>query len=51
MSRVAVVHLDHGEPSARSRNGVACSGVSLLSNPQGVQLRLKSAPIDYFWAL
>jgi hypothetical protein len=34
-------------PSARGRNGVAFSCVSLLSNPQRVQRRLERAPIDY----
>ena len=47
MSGVGTVHLDHGEPSAGGCNGVAFSCVSLLSNPQCVQLALESAPIDH----
>jgi hypothetical protein len=35
--RCGTVHLDHGEPSTGSRNGVAFSCVSLLSNPQCIQ--------------
>jgi hypothetical protein len=45
--RCRTIHLDHGEPSAGGRNGVAFSCVSLFSNPQCVQLRLEGAPIDY----
>jgi hypothetical protein len=43
-----LIHIESSEPSARGRNDVAFSGVSLLSNPQCVQLRLEGAPIDYF---
>jgi hypothetical protein len=41
------IHLDHGEPSAGGRNGIAFSCVSLLSNSQCVQLGLESAPIGH----
>src|SRR4051794_6559829 len=40
------IHLNHGEPSAGGRNGVAFSGVGFLSEPQCVQLRLEHRPID-----
>jgi hypothetical protein len=46
--RCGTIHLDHGEPSAGGRNGVAFSCVSLLANPQRVQLRLEGAPINHF---
>jgi hypothetical protein len=46
--RRGAIHLDHGEPSAGGRDGVAFPGVSLLANPQGVQLRLEGAPIDCY---
>src|ERR1700689_4424306 len=46
--RCRTLHLDHGEPSACGRNGIAFFRVSLFSNPQRVQLRLEGAPIDYF---
>src|SRR5229473_1737645 len=45
--RDAGVHLHHRQPPAGCRNGVALSCVSLLSDPQFVQLRLEGAPIDY----
>ena len=45
--RCGTVHLDHWEPSAGGCNGVALSCVSLLSNPQCVQLGEEGAPIDY----
>ena len=45
--RSGTIHLDHGEPSAGGRNGVAFSCVGLLSNPQCIQLRPEGAPIDY----
>ena len=44
--RRGTIHLDHGEPPAGGRDGVAFSRVGLLSNPQCVQLRLEGAPID-----
>jgi hypothetical protein len=45
--RCGAIHLDHGEPSARGRDGIAFSCVSLLSNLQCVQLPLEGAPINY----
>jgi hypothetical protein len=45
--RCGTVHLNHGEPSAGGRNGVTFPCVSLLANPQCIQLGLKGAPIDY----
>ena len=45
--RCGTVHLDRGEPSAGGCNGVAFSCVSLLSNPQCVQLGLESTPINH----
>jgi len=46
--RCGTVHLDHGEPSAGGCDGVTFSCVSLLTNPQGVQLGVEGALIDYF---
>ncbi len=46
--RCRAVDLDHGEPSAGGRNGVAFPCVGLLSNPQRVQLGLERASIDDF---
>jgi len=45
--RRCTVHLDHGESAAGGCNGVAFSCVSLLSNPQCVQLGLESTPINH----
>jgi hypothetical protein len=44
--RCSAVHLDHMEPPASCRNGVTFMRVSLLSNPQCVELLQKGAPID-----
>jgi hypothetical protein len=40
------VHLDHGEPAARGRNGIALPHVGLLPNPQRLELHLEGAAID-----
>lgn len=45
---ITLIHLAGRASRRRGRNGVAFSGVSLLSNPQCVQLRLEAAAIDYF---
>ena len=42
------IHLDHGEPPAVGRDGIALSCVGLLSKAQGVKLGLKRRPIDDF---
>src|SRR5262249_43471768 len=46
--RCGPIDLDHAEPPASSRNGVAFPCVGLLSSPQCVQLRLEGPSIDYF---
>jgi len=45
---MAGVHLNHRQPPASGRDGVAFARVSLLSNQQCVQLRLKLPTIDDF---
>ena len=49
--RRGAVHLDHGEPPAGGRNGVAFFRVSLLSNPQCVQLGLEGRSDRLPWGL
>src|ERR1700722_13431927 len=40
------VYLNHGESPAGGRDGGAFPCISLLPNPQCVQFRLESAPVD-----